>query len=141
MKRITALRPESIGAIALRNLAPAILLVLLLAGAMSTGGSAGAQEKSDLETLLHKIYASDDFEVKVFGPARWLDGGEGYTTVERSTSQNGAADIVRYDTATGKRGILLAASELIPAGERSALQIENYESSAGMKRLLVFTNS
>jgi len=141
MKRITALRPESIGAIALRNLTPAILLVLLLAGAMTTGGSAGAQEKSDLETLLHKIYASDDFEVKVFGPARWLDGGEGYTNVERSTSQNGAADIVRYDTATGKRGILLAASELIPAGERSALQIENYESSAGMKRLLVFTNS
>jgi dipeptidyl-peptidase 4 len=141
MKRIIALRPESIGALTLRNLTSAILLVLLLAGAMTTGGSAGAQEKSDLKTLLHKIYASDDFEVKVFGPARWLDGGEGYTTVERSTSQNGAADIVRYDTATGSRGILVAASELIPAGERSALQIENYEWSAGMKRLLVFTNS
>jgi len=141
MKRITTVCPGSIGAIALRNLTSAILLALFLARALTTCGSAGAQERSELEALLHKIYASDDFEVKVFGPARWLDGGESYTTVELSTSKNGAVDIVRYATATGSRGILVAASELIPAGERSALQIENYEWSAGMKRLLVFTNS
>jgi len=141
MKRITTVCPGSIGAIALRKLTSAILLALFLGSALTTCGSAVAQERPELETLLHKIYASDDFEVKVFGPARWLDGGESYTTVEPSTWKNGAVDIVRYATATGSRGILVAASELIPAGERSAFQIENYEWSAGMKRLLVFTNS
>lgn len=141
MKKITVFHRRSIGAVALRNLTSAILLALFLAGALTFGLSVEAQEKPNLETLLHKIYASDDFQVRVFGPARWLSGGEAYTTVEPSTSQKGAADIVRYDTATGSRGILVTASELIPAGERSALQIENYEWSVGMKRLLVFTKS
>ena len=141
MKGIMTLRLGLIVVTAVRNFISAILLALFLACALTTGGSVEGQEKSDLTALLHKIYASGDFQVKVFGPARWLNGGEAYTTVEPSTAQKGAADIVRYDTATGSRGILVAASELIPTGERSALQIENYQWSTGMKRLLVFTNS
>jgi dipeptidyl-peptidase-4 len=141
MKRIIALRPGSIVVRAMRKFTPAILLALFIAGVCALGGSAKAQQKSDLQTWLHKIYASGDFQVKVFGPARWLNGGESYTTVEPSVTEKGAAEIVRYDTATATRGILVSASDLIPAGEKAALQIENYEWSAGMKRLLVFTNS
>ncbi len=141
MKRITTLRPGLVGKSAAQNFTFAVILAFLLANAWAIGGSAWALEKLDLGTLLRKMYASDDFQVKVFGPARWLNGGEAYTTVEPSAVQKGAADIVRYDTAAASRGILVAASELIPAGERSALQIENYAWSTGMKRLLVFTNA
>jgi dipeptidyl-peptidase-4 len=141
MKRITALRIVTSSKPVWHISASAILLALLLLAAWAFGGSAEAQEKADLQTWLSKIYATDDFEVKVFGPARWLDGGEAYTTVEPSAAQKGTLDIVRYETATGTRGILVSASELIPAGEQAALRIENYEWSAGMKRLLVFTNT
>ena len=38
---------------------------------------------ADSDKLLHRMFASSDFEVKNFGPARWLDGGDFYTAVER----------------------------------------------------------
>jgi dipeptidyl-peptidase-4 len=100
-----------------------------------------AQQKPELQTLLHRIYTSDEFQVKKFGPARWLDGGEAYTTVEPSAAIKGASDILRYETASAKREILVSASELVPPGDKNALAIEDYSWSAGMKRLLVFTNS
>ena len=123
-----------------RNAAPALLAVFLAAVCVF-GAPAHAQQKPALDTLLHRLYASDEFKVKVFGPARWLEGGEAYTTVEPSSALTGASDIVRYETATAKREILVSASELVPAGEKAALAIEDYSWSPGMKRLLVFTNS
>src|SRR5262249_48128945 len=50
-------------------------------------------------------------------------------------------DIVRYDTKTGKRSILVSAEQLTPAGAKTPLAIEDYSWSADKKRLLVFTNS
>jgi dipeptidyl-peptidase 4 len=141
MKRITTHYAVFSGKPATRNSAAAVLLAVFLSAAWAIGSSAGAEQKPDLQTWLHRIYATDDFQVKVFGPARWLNGGDAYTTVEPSAAQKGALDIVRYDTATATRGILVSATELIPAGEKSALRIENYEWSTGMKRLLVFTNT
>jgi dipeptidyl-peptidase-4 len=141
MNRVLTLRHGSITPITLRGFACLLLVGLLLAGLPGLRDSAIAQEKPEVGTLLHKMYASDDFEVKAFGPARWLNGGEAYTTVEPSTVQKDAMDIVKYETATGTRTILVWASELIPSGDLAALHIENYEWSAGMKRVLLFTNS
>jgi dipeptidyl-peptidase-4 len=100
-----------------------------------------AQQRTGLQDLLHRIYATDDFQVKEFGPARWLDGGNSYTTVEPSAVQKGALDVVRYDTATARRKVLISASELVSAGATSALPIEDYAWSWDMKRLLFFSNS
>lgn len=128
-------------AAAVRRNSFSILTIVFFAATWWLAVPAQAQQKSDLVTLLHRIYASDEFEVKKFGPARWLDGGEAYTTVEPSAALQGASDIVRYETATAKREILVSASELVPSGEKNALPIEDYSWSAGMKRLLVITNS
>jgi dipeptidyl-peptidase-4 len=113
----------------------------VLAAAVILVPSAQAQQNPALAKLLRRIYASDDFQVRTFGPARWLDGGEAYTTVEPSSTLKGASDIARYETATGKREVLVSASELVPRGEKTALAIHDYGWSAGMKRLLIFTNS
>jgi len=141
MKRITTHRMVASSKPVWHIYASAILFALLVSAAWAFGSPAEAQQKGDLETWLRRIYATDDFEVKVFGPARWLDSGEEYTTVEPSAAQKGTLDLVRYETATGTRRILVSASALIPAGQQAALRIENYEWSAGMKRLLVFTNT
>jgi dipeptidyl-peptidase 4 len=102
---------------------------------------ARAQVSADSDQLLHRMYASPGFEVRSFGPARWLDKGAFYTTVEASPGENNAQDIVRYETATGKREILVSAAKLIPPGKQTPLAIENYAWSKDKSRLLIFTNS
>jgi len=94
-----------------------------------------------LVDLLHREFVTKDFAVKSFGPARWLNGGTSYTTLEPSAKAEGARDIVRYDTATAAREVLVAASQLTPPGSDKPLAIEGYDWSADMKRVLIFTNS
>ncbi len=96
---------------------------------------------ADSAKLLRRLFASTDFEVKNFGPARWLDGGAFYTTVEPSAADKDAQDIVRYETATGKREVLVSSEKLIPAGGKSPLAIEDYSWSQDKTRLLLYTNS
>src|SRR6266511_3814706 len=82
--------------------------------------------------MLRRIYASRDFAPDRFGPARWIEGGAAYTTVEPSEAVRGggASDIVRYETATGARSVLVSARRLIPAGESVPLDIDDYGWSA-----------
>jgi dipeptidyl-peptidase-4 len=121
-----------------------VLYVLLICFNVSVFASTvRAQVSEESDKLLHRIFGSSDFEVKRFGPARWLDGGEFYTTVEPSESvkEKGAKDIVRYETATGKREILISASKLIPPGVKSPLMIDDYAWSKDKSRVLIFTNT
>jgi len=74
-----------------------------------------AQISPESDQLLHRMYASPDFEVRYFGPSRWLDDGAFYTTVEPSSAVKDAQDIIRYQTATGKREVLISAAKLIPS--------------------------
>ena len=96
---------------------------------------------ADSDKLLHRMFASTDFEVRNFGPARWLDGGAFYTTVERSADSKDAQEIVRYETATGKREVFVSAAKLIPAGAKTPLAIEDYSWSKDKSRLLIYANS
>jgi len=107
----------------------------------TTAVPAVAQLKPETDQFLHRLFASEEFEAKTFGPARWLEGGASYTTVEPSTETAGGKDIVRYATATGERSVLVGASKLVPAGAKTPLAIEDYAWSTDMSRLLVYTNS
>ena len=103
--------------------------------------SARAQLPPQLQDMLHRVFVGHEFDGKFFGPARWWNGGESYTTLEASAETKGARDIVKYDTATGARQVLVPAAALIPSGAKGPLAINNYSWSKDMKRLLVFTNS
>ena len=100
-----------------------------------------AQISPESDQLLHRMYASPDFEVRYFGPSRWLDDGAFYTTVEPSSAVKDAQDIIRYQTATGKREVLVSAAKLIPSAAKVPLTIENYAWSKDKSRLLLYTNS
>ncbi len=121
-----------------RLLSPIILAILaaVLAGACLLR----AQELPALADMLRRIFSTEEFTEKSFGPARWLENGAAYTTVEPSATA-GTKDIARYDTATGSRQVLVAASQLVPPGAKSPLSIEDYSWSKDMKRLLLFTNT
>ena len=99
------------------------------------------QVPAALRDRLERIFDSEDFSSESFGPARWLDDGDAYTTVEPSETVEDAHDIVRYDTETGTRQVLVSASALLPPDAARPLEIDGYEWSEGRARLLVFTNT
>src|SRR5213595_4209288 len=70
--------------------------------------------------MLRRIFASRDFAPERFGPARWIENGAAYTTVEKSAAIPDASDIVRYETATGNRSVYVSASQLVPSGASEA---------------------
>ncbi len=65
---------------------------------------------------LDRIFSSSEFRSETFGPARWLDDGSAYTTLEPSSDNRETHDIIRYETATGARSVLIAAASLRPSG-------------------------
>lgn len=101
---------------------------------------AEAQQPDSSLLTIERIYASSEFAPERFGPARWLEDGKAYTTLERAAEGHGR-DIVRYDTESGTRTILVAAKAITPAGDTAALNIEDYDWSSDGTRLLIFTNS
>jgi dipeptidyl-peptidase 4 len=102
---------------------------------------ARAQEPAAKSEFLRRAFITGDFSAEPFGPARWLSGGDGYTTLEPSAGIKNARDLVRYETASGKRDVLVPASDLIPLKATVPLAIQNYEWSKDMTRLLIYTNS
>jgi len=102
---------------------------------------ARAQEPTAKDDLLRRIYLADEFAVESLGPTRWVNGGDAYTTLEPSVGVKDASDLVRYETASGRREVLVSASDMIPPGSTKPLAIEDYAWSKEMGRLLVYTNS
>jgi dipeptidyl-peptidase-4 len=72
------------------------------------------------------------------GGGRWVDGGLGYVNIERNPK--GGSDIVRYETATGKREVLLSAEQLTPPALGKPLVFTEYTPSADGKHVLFGTN-
>ena len=121
---------------------PMVPICLAVLGALSAWpGFANAQLSPQLTEMLHRVFVAKEFDAKSFGSARWLEEGESYTTVEGSAKIQGAKDIVKYDTATGARELMVPASVLIPPGAKVPLVIDDYSWSKDMKRLLIFTNT
>ena len=112
---------------------PLLLLALFIhvaaplevSGQMGAAPSGARVAHSDSLTI-ERIFASSDFAIERFGPARWLENGDAYTTVE-----NSGRDIVRYATASGERKVLVSAP----------FAISDYEWSSDGNRVLLFTNT
>jgi dipeptidyl-peptidase-4 len=116
-----------------------VLRKLLLVVAVLASPAAAQQADSSLLSV-QRIYASPEFTPERFGPARWLEGGLGYTTLEQAVAGQGQ-DIVRYATASGERQVLVSAADITAAGDTAAIAIEDYRWSEDGAKLLLFTNS
>jgi dipeptidyl-peptidase-4 len=100
-----------------------------------------AQEGDPSLLTVERIFGSREFASERFGPARWLEDGSGYTTLERTEGASEGRDIVKYDPVSGKREVIVPSSWLVPGGSKSPLEIANYEWSPDGKLLLIFTNT
>lgn len=105
----------------------------------------------ELSDTLHRIFSGRDFASKEFGPAKWLSEGSAYTTLEsirKRTSPKSvrggkerSKELVRYDTMSGKREVLLSLARLASPKAKEALVIAGYAWSEDEKHLLLFTNA
>jgi dipeptidyl-peptidase-4 len=119
-----------------------LLLCLCLGLAAPRAGGAGDSKVSgELQAQLARLFAAKEFEAKTFGPSRWMEKGTFYVTVEPSAAVAEAQDIVRYDSATGTRSVLVSAASLVPTPGAKPLGIDDSAWSNDGARLLVFTNT
>lgn len=114
------------------------LAIILLCA--STLRAADEEPTSPLLTL-ERIFSSKEFQPESFGPARWLEDGSGYTTLEKTDTPTTGREIVKYDPATGDRNVLVTVDKLIPEGTTKPLSIANYTWSDDGTKLLIFTNT
>ena len=119
--------------------------ILIVAAIAVLGLFAGiqAQDKpADPGRLtLDRIFVAREFTAERFGPARWMNDGASYTTLESSPETKGGRDLALYRADTGRREVLVPAAKLVPPGSNGPLAIENYAWSLDGKVLIVFTNS
>ncbi len=84
------------------------------------------------------------FNQHAYGPKSvqlaWQNDGDTYTILEPAAGGKGT-DIVAYDTASGKRSVLVSAAKLKPADKATPLDIHGYSWSADKKKLLIFANT
>jgi dipeptidyl-peptidase 4 len=101
-----------------------------------------AAKAQDAKTLtLERIFSSNEFRGEWFGQLTWFEEGNAYTTLEQSEAVPGGYEIVKNNTATGERSVLVKASDLVPAGSQQPLEVEDYTWSDDKNKLLIYTNS
>jgi dipeptidyl-peptidase-4 len=122
------------------GLPAAALIAFSVAAGIGAPLVAHADQRESAAKLLARTMTNSEFRLKFFRGGAWLGNGDSYLALEPSAPGAGS-DIVRYQTATGAREILVAADRLIPAGEKMPLAIEDYRMSLDGHLVLVFTNS
>jgi dipeptidyl-peptidase-4 len=119
-----------------------ILAALILGSLLCCSVPATAQISQKMQDMLRRINSPEFSGGGGRGGAgaggRWVDLGQGYTTIERSPK--GGREIARYDTATGKREVLMPVEQLTPPQLGKPLQFSDYASSADGRRILFATN-
>ena len=116
------------------------LVVFAAAILATTPANCFADQREAARKLLARTMFSPEFRPKTFRGGEWFGSGDSYLALEPSTT-SGGTDIVRYQTASGARDILVPAARLIPVGDQKPLSIESYSFSSDGKQLLIFTNS
>lgn len=96
---------------------------------------------ASLDEWIERIFTSRDFFPRRYGPIRWEQGGKSYTVLESSRDGGEKQELASYDSASGARTVLFSSAELIPAGAKEPLRIDDFEWSQDRQRILVYTNS
>src|SRR5258705_3121339 len=117
-------------------------VILLLFVSLRSARAVAQRTTTDSSLLtVDRIFGSPEFRGGTLGALAWLSDGTGYSTLEPALGGKPGQDIVRYDAETGLKTILVPAARLVPPGDSTPLDIEEYTWSADGRRLLIFTNS
>jgi len=124
-----------------RRLAWSLLLILPVAISAQQGATAPPRA-GDPGDMIDRIFAAREFSPRALPQPQWFDGGASYLLVEPVAAGSEVMNVVRYDSATGKkRDVLITPAQLTPKGAAAPLAIEDLVWSSDGQRVLVFTNT
>ncbi|QDH78487.1 prolyl oligopeptidase family serine peptidase [Echinicola soli] len=87
---------------------------------------------------IDRIYAGE-FRQEGMTAYQWIENGEAYAVVENT--EDGKPQIVKYQTSSGKKSILVTGSQLVPNEKGASIGVERFTFSPDRTKLLIFTNS
>lgn len=118
---------------------PAALLasICLLAAALPRPASSADEAAIGKPLELAQIFGPAAIPLDRTPAIRWLADGMAYTTLEKSANAGDGMDVVRYETATGRRSIALPATALIAPGTTTPLAVVDHEWSPNARLLLL----
>ena len=87
---------------------------------------------------VHSIWGSTEFASDLTEVV-WMRDGSAYTVLEADAAGN--RDLYRVDPTNGNKRLLVRSTDLVPAGAKTPVAIEQYRLSQDGTKLLVFTNS
>ena len=105
----------------------------------SPAAEASARLLAQAEPRLKAIYETDEFRMRSFR-ATWLPDGSGYLKLETPAGVAGG-EIARYDSASGKRMVVVAGEKLLVPTTNQHLKIRGFVRSPSGKRFLLHTES
>ncbi|MBK8059412.1 MAG: DPP IV N-terminal domain-containing protein [Gemmatimonadetes bacterium] len=114
------------------------LLQLTLATALFAQTPA-APAASPAALTVPRVFSSE-FSARGVGQLRWIEGGTAFLTVEPAPGGRGR-EIVRHETATDARTVLVTAAQLTPPGANAPLAFQSFAWSNDNTKLLLFTNT
>ncbi|MEI8112533.1 MAG: S9 family peptidase [Bacteroidia bacterium] len=120
------------------NKSPGIILFFFLLAVPALEGL--TQNRTLSKLTLEDLYKNNTFQSKGINAVRWMKDNKRYSALEENTA-TGGKDIVTYDAESGKREVLISATNLIPSGGQTPLMIRDYFWSDDNAKLLIFTNT
>lgn len=100
-----------------------------------------AQQADESKLSLNRLFKSPEFFGEGFGQVNWIDEGKSYLTTERSKDSIGGSDLVKVDTRTGTKEIIIPSAWLVPEGKSKPISLSGYQWSSNKDMLLIFTNT
>ena len=100
--------------------------------AANSAAEASARLLAQVEPRIKAIYETDEFHMRSFD-ATWLPDGSGYLKLETPDGAS-AAEIARYDSASGQRTVAVAGEKLLVPGTSERLRIHGFVCSPTGKR-------
>jgi dipeptidyl-peptidase 4 len=117
-----------------------LITIVLIAASLQLQSFAQLAIDSTKLTL-DRIFNSDEFQQEYSAQIKWFGNGDFYTTLEKSDSVKGGRDLVKYNTLSGEKSILVNAKKFIPEGSDKPLRFASYTWSEDLTKLLLFSNT
>ena len=113
--------------------------VIVIVSILITSYQSFAQTSQDPGIMTFDRWFSDEFSPDRERDIQWNKDGEGYITIEKSKTIDGADELVHYTSASQKRTLFVAAENL--KTKDRLLEIESFTLSPDGTKVLLFTNS
>ena len=116
-----------------------MLLVAVSFARLAHADSTSAEETdrllAQIEPRLKAIYEGDEFAIRSF-TATWLPDGSGYLKLETSAGAS-AAEVAHYDSAGGKRTVVVPSEKLVLPGSSQPLMLRWFQRAPSGNRFLL----